>query len=55
MPAISAPLNKLADVNVVDGVARDDAERRAQAADDPGLLAVGNRVVANDVMADVFL
>ena len=46
---------QLADMNVMDGVAGDGAERRAQAADDSGLLAVRNGVVADDVVADVFL
>ena len=42
-----------ADMDVMDGVAGDGAERRAQTADDAGLLAVGDRVVADDVVADV--
>ena len=55
MPAISAPVNKPADMDVVDRIAGDGTEGRAQAADDSGLLAMGNGVVANDVVADVFL
>jgi len=42
-------------VDVVDGVAGDHAERGAEAADDAGLFAVRNGVVADDVVADVFL
>ena len=44
-----------ADVDVVDGVAGDDAERRAQAADDARLLAMRDGVVADDVVADGLL
>ena len=43
------------DVDVVDGVAGDDAEGGAQAADDARLFAVGDGVVADDVVADGFL
>ena len=42
-----------ADVDVVDGVAGDGAEGGAEAADDAGLLAVRDGVVADDVVADV--
>ena len=42
------------DVDIVDGVAGDGAERASQAADDAGLFAVRDRVVADDVVADVF-
>ena len=40
------------DMDVVDRVAGDRAERRAQAADDARLLAVRDGVVADDVVAD---
>ena len=43
------------DVDVVDVVAGDRAEDRAQAADDARLLAVGDVVVPHDVVADVLL
>ena len=46
---------QLPDVDVVDGVAGDGAERGAQAADDARLLAVGDGVVADDVVADGLL
>ena len=46
---------KLADVDLVDLVAADRAEYRAQAADDARLLAVEDLVVADDVRADGFL
>ena len=46
---------KLPDVDVMDGVAGDGAERGTQAADDARLLAVGDVVVADDVMADGLL
>ena len=46
---------QLPDVDVVDGVAGDGAERGAQAADDARLLAMGDRVVADDVVADGLL
>ena len=55
MPAISAPVNKLPYVNIVDGVAGDRAEDGAQAADDAGLLAMRDRVVADNVVADGIL
>ena len=42
------------DVNVVDGIAGDGAERSAQAADDARLFAMRDGVVANEVVADVF-
>ena len=55
MPAISAPLNNwrtwmswmVLPVTVLNAA--------AQAADDAGLLAVGDGVVADDVVADVLL
>jgi hypothetical protein len=40
-------------MGVVDDVAFDGAERRAEAADDAGLFAVRDRVVADHVVADV--
>src|ERR1019366_2406672 len=46
---------QLTDMDVMYGVARDGAERSAQAADNPGLLAVRDGVVADNVVADVFL
>ncbi len=51
MPAISAPVKSSPDVDVVDGVAGDRAERRSETADDAGLLAMRDRVVADDVPA----
>jgi len=45
---------ELTHVNVVDGVAGDDAEHWSQTADDAGLLAMRNRVVSNDMVADRF-
>jgi hypothetical protein len=44
-----------ADVDVVDRVAGDGAERGAEAADDARLLAVRDGVVADDMVADVLL
>ena len=55
MPAISAPREQPPDVDVVDGVAGDGAEAAAQAADDARLFAVGDGVVADDVVADGLL
>ena len=49
------PGEQSADVDIVDGVARDGAEHGTHAADDSRLLAVRNVVVANDVVADVLL
>ena len=54
MPAISAPENNPPDVDVMDGIAGDGAEDSAQAANDARLLAMGDGVVADDVVADVF-
>src|ERR1035437_6069763 len=47
------PGEEPADVDVVDGVAGDGAERGAEAADDARLLAVRNGVVADAVVANV--
>ena len=40
-------------VNVVDRVARDGAERGAQAADDSRLPAIGDRIVTYNMVADL--
>lgn len=48
------PTEQLPHMNVMDGVACDGTERGAQAADDARLLAIGDGVVANDVVANGF-
>ncbi|OPZ98342.1 MAG: hypothetical protein BWY71_01297 [Planctomycetes bacterium ADurb.Bin412] len=49
------PRKQLADMDIMDVVAGDGAEDRPHASHQAGLFAVGNVIVADDMMADVVL